>query len=405
MKTKRGNITTACVISVLLGILSTATLFGQDSMMTQPAATEFKIVTIGTQEWMSENLNVDTFRNGEPIPEAKTKAEWEAAYKNEAAAWCYYNNDPANGNKFGRLYNWYAVNDPRGLAPAGWHIPSDDEWTVLVRHLGGDNVAGPKMKSATGWSGGGNGNNSSGFNGLPGGERLYEDAVFYQNGIIGFWWSSTKADKWNAWYRALHASYALAGRDNGGMNTGFSVRCIKDSQADLKKAESDINKTATSPSARVGSKQVGITFSVPNGIELYSADNPGPLRSQISAETPYFLVNPDFRDENVNIKIADGVTASDLDEMKRMLDVNPNTPLPGYKRIGVRFIQTGKDGNLRAVEHEFQMRGNVMGRMRSITFVIGKRSFIVTCGTAVDRFEKANKDFFELFLNSIEPAN
>jgi len=192
-----------------------------------PAANEFKTVTIGTQQWMAENLNVGTFRNGEPIPEAKTKAEWEAAYKNEAAAWCYYNNDPANGKKFGKLYNWYAVNDPRGLAPAGWHVPSDKEWTVLVSYLGGENVAGPKMKSSTEWNGGGIGNNSSGFTGLPGGERLYEDAGFYSSGDIGFWWSSTKNDKWNAWYRALHYSYTIAGRDNGGMNTGFSVRCVK----------------------------------------------------------------------------------------------------------------------------------------------------------------------------------
>jgi len=195
--------------------------------MATPAANEFKTVTIGTQQWMAENLNVDTFQNGEPIPEAKTNAEWEAAYTNEAAVWSYYNNDPANGKKFGKLYNWYAVNDPRGLAPTGWHVPSDKEWTILVNYLGGENAAGLKMKSSTGWNGGGSGNNSSGFTGLPGGERLYEDAGFYSSGDIGFWWSSTNNDKWNAWYRALHKSYTLAGRDNGGMNTGFSVRCVK----------------------------------------------------------------------------------------------------------------------------------------------------------------------------------
>lgn len=88
MKTKRSNLTTACAISVLLVILSVATLFAQDSKTTQPAATEFKTVTIGAQQWMAENLNVGTFRNGEPIPEANTKTEWEAAYKSRAAAWC-----------------------------------------------------------------------------------------------------------------------------------------------------------------------------------------------------------------------------------------------------------------------------------------------------------------------------
>jgi uncharacterized protein (TIGR02145 family) len=346
---------------------------------------------------MTENMNLGTFRNGEPIPEAKTKAQWEAAYKNEAAAWCYYNNDPANGKKFGKLYNWYAVDDPRGLAPTGWHVPSDKEWTILVSYLGGENVAGPKMKSSRGWNGDGSGNNSSGFTGLPGGERLHEDAGFYSTGDIGFWWSSTKNDKWNAWYRALHHSYTLAGRDNGGMNTGFSVRCVKNDQARQDKATSATGKL-------VESKKIGITFMVPKEIELYSAENPGPLGSRISTETPFFLVNPDFRDENVNIKIADGVSESDLTGMKEMLDSNPNTPLPGYKRIAVQFINIGKKGTLKAVEHEYQMNGNVLGRMRNITFVIGNRGFIITCGTAVNRFEQANRQFFQPFLDSIEAA-
>jgi len=189
---------------------------------------KLKSVTIGEQIWTLENLNVGTFRNGEAIPEAKTNEQWKAAYTNERAAWCYYNNDPEKAKVYGRLYNWYAVNDPRGLAPYGWHVPSDEEWTSLVDFLGGEDVAGPKMKAASGWNDGGNGNNSSGFTGLPGGHRYYEDSEFYHNGNIGFWWSSTSNDKWNAWYRALHYSYSNAGRDNGGMNTGFSVRCVKD---------------------------------------------------------------------------------------------------------------------------------------------------------------------------------
>ena len=164
------------------------------------------------------------------------------------------------------------------------------------------------------------------------------------------------------------------------------------------------NKAAVTPGTKGGSKQVGITFLVPKGIELYSAENPGPLRPRISTETPFFLVNPDFRDENVNIKIADGVTESDLKGMKEMLDSNPNTPLPDYKRIAVRNITIGKNRALNAVEHEYQMKGNVMGRMRNITFVIGNRGFIITCGTAVERFETANKQFFQPFLDSIEPV-
>jgi len=147
-------------------------------------------VTIGTQVWMTKNLDVTTFRNGDPIPQAKTDAEWQRAGKNQQPAWSYYNNDPANGAKYGKLYNWYAVNDLRGLAPKGWHVPSDDEWTILHDYLGSD--AGAKMKSKTGWNENGNGTNSSGFSGLPGGGRNDGGAV---NGIghVGYWWSSSEA--------------------------------------------------------------------------------------------------------------------------------------------------------------------------------------------------------------------
>ena len=90
-------------------------------------------ITIGTQVWMTKNLDVATFRNGDPIPQAKTDEEWEKAGENQQPAWCYYDNDPANGAKYGKLYNWYAVNDSRGLAPVGYHIPSDAEWTNTYR--------------------------------------------------------------------------------------------------------------------------------------------------------------------------------------------------------------------------------------------------------------------------------
>ena len=134
---------------------------------------QIKEVKIGQQVWMAQNLNVDKFRNGDIIPEAKTAAEWEKAGENKQAAWCYYNNDPSNGITYGKLYNWYAVNDPRGLAPKGWHIPSDKEWTDLTDYLGGKEQAGAKMKSKEGWIENGNGTNESGFNGLPGGYRRF----------------------------------------------------------------------------------------------------------------------------------------------------------------------------------------------------------------------------------------
>ncbi len=176
----------------------------------------FKTITIGSQVWMTENLSVSVFRNGDIIPEAKTTTEWLAAYKSESPVWCYYNNDPKNGKKYGKLYNWYAANDPRGLAPEGWHIPVDKEWRMLISASGGSGVAFSKLKA------------SNGFAALPAGARYYKNASFNHMGKITFWWTASKNDKWNAWYHAMHFSYRRVGRDNGGMNTGHSVRCVMD---------------------------------------------------------------------------------------------------------------------------------------------------------------------------------
>jgi uncharacterized protein (TIGR02145 family) len=108
----------------------------------------YKTVRIGTQVWMTKNLDLATFRNGDPIPEAKTVEEWKKAGENKQPAWCYYNNDSTNRVNCGKLYNWYAVNDPRGLAPEGYHIPSEKEWETLEDFVDG---AEEKLKSKSGW--------------------------------------------------------------------------------------------------------------------------------------------------------------------------------------------------------------------------------------------------------------
>jgi uncharacterized protein (TIGR02145 family) len=184
-------------------------------------------VTIGKQVWMSENLNVDKFRNGDPIPEAKTIEEWKKANENKQPAWCYYDNDPANGAKYGKLYNWYAVNDARGLAPKGWHIPTDAEWTLLTDHLGGMDIAGTKMKSTSGWWDNRNGTNSSGFSGLPGGFRV-DFGSFLTIGKYGGWWSSTESNAHSAWDRGLSYDAGSVGRYDGVKVGGLSVRCLRD---------------------------------------------------------------------------------------------------------------------------------------------------------------------------------
>jgi uncharacterized protein (TIGR02145 family) len=196
----------------------------------------YKTVVIGNQTWMAENLNVATFRNGDPIPEAKTDEEWIKAGKNKQPAWCYYNNDPKNGHKYGKLYNWHAVNDKRGLAPEGWNIPSQDDWSILVEYLGGLELAGQKMQSTNGWFENKNGTNESGFLGLPSGSRR-TIGEFWFIGENCVWWSSIENDLFgysekenkliSAWGWTLDFNYGLVGYD-GNKAEGLSVRCLKD---------------------------------------------------------------------------------------------------------------------------------------------------------------------------------
>ena len=188
-------------------------------------------LTIGKQVWMTKNLDVSTFRNGDTIPQAKTDKEWEKAGENEQPAWCYYDNNAKNGEKYGKLYNWYAVNDPRGLAPKGWHVPSDKEWTVLTDYLGGEAVAGKKMKSSSGWkdyeSKSGNGTNESGFLGLPSG-YCYSNGLFYFIGSYCGWWSTTEYSPSSALIRELNYKVEGVGRYGNVKSLGFSVRCVRD---------------------------------------------------------------------------------------------------------------------------------------------------------------------------------
>jgi uncharacterized protein (TIGR02145 family) len=192
-----------------------------------PNRVNFASVTIGSQVWMAANLNVDRFRNGDMIPQARTNEEWQRAFDNKQPAWCYYENDPANGAIYGKLYNWYAVNDPRGLAPEGWHVPTDAEWTMLSDGLGGPKVAGGKMKSTIGWTDNGNGTNVSRFSGGPGAYRYFLGTFNYR-GRVGGWWSATATSSGDAWSRFLtHIDDEV---NRGGYHKGFglSVRCLRD---------------------------------------------------------------------------------------------------------------------------------------------------------------------------------
>jgi uncharacterized protein (TIGR02145 family) len=187
----------------------------------------YNTVKIGNQVWMAENLNTDRFRNGDLIPEAKTNEEWELADDNKQPAWCYYNNDSANAAKFGKLYNWYAVNDKRGLAPKNWHIASDADFRNLTNFLGGKKVAGYKMKSTNGWFDNGNGSNSSGYSGSPGSFRNC-GGQFNHISKFGYWWTSTDTDYSNAWCRIIGAEDFEISNFSLCKSAGMAVRCIKD---------------------------------------------------------------------------------------------------------------------------------------------------------------------------------
>jgi len=205
---------------ILTIVLLTVTLFSTSGYA--------QTVTIGSQVWTSKNLNVSTYRNGDVIAQVQDAKAWKNL---TTGAWCYYDNNASNSTKYGKLYNWYAVHDPRGLAPKGYHIPTDADWTKLSNYLGGESEAGTKMKSTSGWNNNGNGTNSSGFSGLPGG---YRDGVggFEVVGSRGNWWSSAEVEDARqpvAWVRSL--SYGIGGINRVGSSVeerGFSVRCLRD---------------------------------------------------------------------------------------------------------------------------------------------------------------------------------
>jgi uncharacterized protein (TIGR02145 family) len=181
-------------------------------------------VAIGSQFWSKANLSVSTFRNGDTIPEVKTAKEWVAAGEAGKPAWSYYNNDPVIGKKYGKLYNWFAVNDPRGLAPEGWTLPTDEDWAKLTFALGGQNAAGVKIKSTTGWNEGENGTNESGFNAFPAGYRI-ENGAFVNIGTTGIWWSSTETKTISAFDRFVVLGGTLRGSSSP-KQRGESVRCL-----------------------------------------------------------------------------------------------------------------------------------------------------------------------------------
>lgn len=184
-------------------------------------------IKIGTQEWAIKNLDVPTYKNGDPITQVTDPAQWATI---TTGAWCYYNNDPASEAEYGRLYNWYAINDPRGIAPAGWHVANDAEYATLINYLGGEKIAGDKLKEkgTAHWSAPNAGaTNESGFTALPGGKRE-PNGTFRSFGNVASWWTSSERNTSNAWYYEVNFYYGDIYRWDYKKQSGYSVRCIKD---------------------------------------------------------------------------------------------------------------------------------------------------------------------------------
>jgi uncharacterized protein (TIGR02145 family) len=186
----------------------------------------YSTILIGGQVWITENLHTSKYANGEPIPQVANFADWEQL---SSGAWCSYNNSVVYEALYGKLYNWYTTVDPRGLCPFGWHVPSDEDWTILTDYLGGLMVAGGKMKSINGWNTPNTAaTNESGFSALPGGNLTSLGFSLNSIGNEGDWWSSSESDSTNGIDRYLSNGSGDIFIYNFDKKSGFSVRCVRD---------------------------------------------------------------------------------------------------------------------------------------------------------------------------------
>lgn len=208
------------------------TNYGEDITFTTNGAIDidgniYKTVKIGTQVWMAENLKTTKYNNGNQISNVTNDSEW-GILTIGAYAW-QDNNEASYKNSYGALYNWYAV-ETGNLCPTGWHVPTHEEWTTLIEYLGGERIAGGKLKETgtTHWNNINAGaTNIVGFTALPGGVRDIEGSFLYV-GSEGEWWSATKYSTNNAWMRYMSYSGIYVGRSDLSKKNGLSVRCVRD---------------------------------------------------------------------------------------------------------------------------------------------------------------------------------
>jgi uncharacterized protein (TIGR02145 family) len=221
----KNNFDFICLV-ILISFSAAQTATPQNSgIIADQDGNSYKTVRIGSQTWMAENLRTTKFSDGTPIPLVTDKSAWIIL---STPACCWYKNDSTNKNLYGVLYNGYAVNTNK-LCPVGWHISTDTDWTALITDLGGEKVAGGKLKESgtTHWYEPNKyATNESGFTALPGGTR-YTNGLFFTIRGIGYWWTFTGPDLLNGWYRSMSSVDGAVSRNYIDSTNGFSVRCVK----------------------------------------------------------------------------------------------------------------------------------------------------------------------------------
>ncbi len=279
-------------------ITITSGIGGETGTVTDIDGNTYKTVKIGNQEWMAENLKVTHYRNGEAIPNVSSNAEWASL---KTGAQCAYNNDAGNVSTYGRLYNWIAVNDSSNIAPEGWHVPTDEEWQQLVDYLGGETVAGGKLKESgtSHWNiPNTDATNESGFSGLPGGYRFDSNGVYYLMGYFAHFWSSSEFNSYNAWNRKLNNYHSIVNRNINIIRFGFSVRCVKDSAplnqsptASIQTPENDASFAQGSLISFTGTASDAEDGALTGNSLVWSSDKDGQIGTDTSFTTSSLSVN------------------------------------------------------------------------------------------------------------------
>ena len=308
-----------------------------DALINELTVGQGNLTTL-TIEWSSTNLDVEYYRNGDIIPQVTDPTAWANL---TTGAWCYYNNDPANGPIYGKLYNWYAVNDPRGLAPAGWHVPTDAEWTNYITLLGASPGGKMKETGTAHWNSPNTGaTNSSGWTGLGGGYRDYTDGSFLSIKVYGLWWSSTEFSSTNAYSRYLSYNTATVIANPPNKNRGYSVRLIRDYYTNTAVGVNALTSNTSGKS------------STAIGYDSLLLQTTGSYNTAIGGVTGVSLKTGSYNTilgANIDVPLSSSsnyVLIGDGQGNIRFKDDNTNTILPRLAGASVRMVTAGTNGEL-----------------------------------------------------------